>query len=286
MSGYKNFAIIGAGTLGSYVVRQFLKEKAAGTVNQVVVLTRQGSKTTVDGDAKVVAVDYSKKESIKSAFAGVDVAISTIGGSTLSWDALDLQASIAEAAKEAGVKLFVPSEFGNVTEGGTEGLFGAKASIQSQLKAIGLPYTLFYTGPWSDYLFNPYLWLDLPSGKATVGGDGNKKISFTSRTDVARYLAFVLTRVPAEQLRNRALKISGDTKSFNEVFQQYEAKTGKKLDVTYTSVSELDAKLAANPHDPASFLHRNFATAGPLQPLNNDLYPEWNPSSVVDNIVA
>jgi len=43
MSGYKNFAIVGAGTLGNFVIRQFLKEKAAGTVNEVVVLTRQVS---------------------------------------------------------------------------------------------------------------------------------------------------------------------------------------------------------------------------------------------------
>jgi hypothetical protein len=43
MSGYKNFAIAGAGTTGSFIVRQFLKEKAAGMVNQVVVLTRQVS---------------------------------------------------------------------------------------------------------------------------------------------------------------------------------------------------------------------------------------------------
>lgn len=41
MSGYKNFAIVGAGTLGNFVIRQFLNEKAAGTVNEVVVLTRQ-----------------------------------------------------------------------------------------------------------------------------------------------------------------------------------------------------------------------------------------------------
>jgi hypothetical protein len=40
MSGYKNFAIVGAGTTGSFVVRQFLGDKAAGIVNQVVVLTR------------------------------------------------------------------------------------------------------------------------------------------------------------------------------------------------------------------------------------------------------
>jgi pyrroline-5-carboxylate reductase len=47
MSGYRNFAIVGAGTLGNYIIRQFLKEKAAGTVNEVVVLTRQVSNTTI-----------------------------------------------------------------------------------------------------------------------------------------------------------------------------------------------------------------------------------------------
>jgi hypothetical protein len=43
MSGYKNFAVVGAGATGSYLVRQFVKDKAAGTVDRVVVLTRQVS---------------------------------------------------------------------------------------------------------------------------------------------------------------------------------------------------------------------------------------------------
>jgi saccharopine dehydrogenase-like NADP-dependent oxidoreductase len=41
MSGYTNFAVVGAGTLGNYVIQQLLKDKAAGTVKEVVVLTRQ-----------------------------------------------------------------------------------------------------------------------------------------------------------------------------------------------------------------------------------------------------
>jgi saccharopine dehydrogenase-like NADP-dependent oxidoreductase len=166
MSGYKNFAVVGAGTIGSFIIRQLLTDKAAGTVNDVVVLTRQasfastsdaptdqqsqGSKTTVGSGAKLITVDYSNKESIKKALTGVDVVISTISGT-----ALDLQPRIAEAAKEVGVKLFVPSEFGGTTEGATEGLFGAKANIQEQLKAIGIPYALFYTGPFADYLWGP-----------------------------------------------------------------------------------------------------------------------------------
>jgi pyrroline-5-carboxylate reductase len=41
MSGYTNFAVVGAGTLGNYIVQQLLKDKAVGTVKEVVVLTRQ-----------------------------------------------------------------------------------------------------------------------------------------------------------------------------------------------------------------------------------------------------
>jgi hypothetical protein len=41
MSDFKNFAIAGAGEIGSFIVRQFLQDKATGKVNEVVVLTRQ-----------------------------------------------------------------------------------------------------------------------------------------------------------------------------------------------------------------------------------------------------
>ena len=54
--------------------------------------------------------------------------------------------------------------------------------------------------------------LDVTSGKVSVAGDGNKQISFTSRTDIARYISYVLTQLPAEQLKNRTFTINGDVK--------------------------------------------------------------------------
>jgi len=282
MSGYKNFAVVGAGQIGSFIIHQLITDKAAGTVNDVVVLTRQGSKTTVDPAAKLIQVDYSEKESIKKALTGVDVVISTIPGA-----AIDVQPKLAEAAKEAGVQLFIPSEFGGSTEGETEGYMGAKAKIHDQLKAIGIPYALFYTGGFSDYLWTPYLGLDVKSGKVTIGADGSKPLPFTSRPDIARYLSYVLTHLPADQLKNRSFTIAGDTKSFNEIFKEYEAKTGNKVDVTYIPISELDARLASNPRDFFAFLHKFWATGGDpssSQKTDNDLYPDWNPSSVVDNL--
>ena len=111
---------------------------------------QQGSKTTIDGDVKVIPVDYSNKESIKDALIGIDVVISTVPPT-----ALGVQLGIAEAAKEAGVKLFVPSEFGGVTEGATEGVKASKARVQDQLKTVGIPYTLFYTGAYADFIWVP-----------------------------------------------------------------------------------------------------------------------------------
>ncbi|KAH9987380.1 hypothetical protein BJV77DRAFT_1138914 [Russula vinacea] len=243
MSGYKNFAVVGAATPEGQGCR---------IVNDVVVLTREASKA-VEGNAKVVQVDYSNEESIKNALTGVDVVISTVSATALM------------SRRDRGV-------------------FGAKANMQSQLKALGMPYAAFYTGPFSDFVWVPFVGLDVTSGKVSVGGDGNKQITFTARPDVARYISYVLTRLPAEQLKNRRFTISGDNKSFNEIFKAYEEKTGKKLEITYIPVSELDARLAANPQDLVAYLHRLYAVQGPFKRTDNYLYPDWNPSPVIDNL--
>ena|SRR6266702_5620732 len=54
--------------------------------------------------------------------------------------------------------------------------------------------------------------LDVTSGKVSVGGDGSNPIPFTSRPDIARYLSYALTHLPADQLKNRSFAIRGDTK--------------------------------------------------------------------------
>jgi hypothetical protein len=75
-----------------------------------------------------------------------------------------------------------------------------------------------------------------------------------------------------------------EKQSFNEIFRAYEAKTGKKLEVTYIPISELEARLASNPHDFVAFLHKMLATTRPVSQSDNHLYPDWNPSSVLENI--
>jgi uncharacterized protein YbjT (DUF2867 family) len=121
-------------------------------LSSALAVDTKSSKTTVQGDAKVIQVDYDSEASIKHALVGVDVVISTV-----PIPALDVQEKIAAAAKEVDVKLFVPSEYGGVTEGTTKGVAGVKANIQGRLKALGMPYATFYTGTWSDYAWVSYV---------------------------------------------------------------------------------------------------------------------------------
>jgi hypothetical protein len=51
----------------------------------------------------------------------------------------------------------------------------------------------------------------------TIGGDGNKQVKFTSRYDIARYVSYVLTHLPAGQLKNRAFSITGDNKVTSKI---------------------------------------------------------------------
>ena len=52
-------------------------------------------------------------------------------------------------------------------------------------------------------------------------------------------------------------------------------------------ISELDARLAANPKDFGAYVHKYWATAGAFEAFEkteNYLYPDWNPSPVIDHV--
>ena len=68
---------------------------------------------------------------------------------------VDVQEALARAAKAAGVKLFVPSEYGKDAEDIAGGLFLAKRRFTTLLKEIDLPYVKIFTGLWIDYCITP-----------------------------------------------------------------------------------------------------------------------------------
>ena len=101
--------------------------------------------------AKFATIDYNDQPTLVAAFQDVEVVISLVNGSP---DGIQGQKALADAAKAAGAKIFVPSEFGSPSPK-SEGRAALKVQVQDHLREIGLPYAVFYTGPWSDLIFGP-----------------------------------------------------------------------------------------------------------------------------------
>jgi hypothetical protein len=152
---YKNIAVVGAGGIGgpiSEVVITLSQQLTnADTKFQallseganVVVVTRPESSSvkSVAAGIKVISVAFTDVPALAAAFKEnkTEVVISTIGHGALSNQRL-----LGDAAKQADVKLFLPSEFGYSTIGQTEGELGLKTQFGEYLKEIGLPFARIF----------------------------------------------------------------------------------------------------------------------------------------------
>jgi hypothetical protein len=104
----------------------------------VIVVTRPESSTNkaLPAGVKVVSVVLTDVPALAAAFEEhrIEVVVSTVGH-----PALPNQKLLGDAAKQAGVKLFFPSEFGFSTIGQTQGELALKDQFAEHLKQIGLP---------------------------------------------------------------------------------------------------------------------------------------------------
>ncbi|BGP31462.1 hypothetical protein JCM10296v2_003226 [Rhodotorula toruloides] len=280
----KSVALAGAGTLGSVILPELLNAGLATTV-----VTRKDSKRDSSFPTGVVvkAVDYASLSSLVDALKGVDVVIATLTDR-------DAQVALVKAAKEAGVKLFVPGEFGNPTtnikQSEVHPIMYGKKQIQDLLKSVGLPALLVFNGPFPDTTFNAFLGFDPTTGHIRLVGKGDTPISWTTRLDVARFLVHHLTTLtsfpsPSEPA---ILRIEGDRKTYNQVVNIYR-RLYPKQDVRVMYVPVEDAEKIAK--DVQSDFIQSFieflllswekgATVDDGHELDNARWPEWNPKSV------
>ncbi|GME44353.1 putative isoflavone reductase family protein [Neofusicoccum parvum] len=101
-----NVLVIGAGgNVGRSTIKALLDENFL-----VTGLTRESSTATLPEGVRHLKTDLSES-SLAEAFRGQDAVVSTISSITPA-GALALQKTIIDAAIAAGVKVFVPSEFG------------------------------------------------------------------------------------------------------------------------------------------------------------------------------
>lgn len=240
MSPIKNVAIAGAsGSLGSVVFKTFVDSAKYN----IRVLKHSGSSSKFPEGTDVVEVDYSSIDSLTAALQGQDAVISTL--TTLS---IDAQFTLVDAAIAAGVKRFIPSEFGsNLDNPQTRALpvFTVKVKLQEYLKekaqSTPLSYTFVYNNAFLDWGLQHDFILGLKTDKVTLYDGGDKPFNTTTLTSVADALVGVLEH--PEETKNRAVYIKDTILTQNHLLElAKKAAPEKKFETVNVSIAELVAR--------------------------------------------
>ncbi|KAL1865137.1 hypothetical protein VTK73DRAFT_5462 [Phialemonium thermophilum] len=244
----KNVAVIGAsGNLGGPVVDELL---AAGFA--VTALSRASSTATFPPNVAVKKVDFSSTSDLTSALQGQDAVVSLIATA-----AVGAQRPIVDAAVAAGVRRYIPSEFGINTREAAQHPVGKILAgkigtvdylIEKAKENPGFTWTGISTGLFFDWgLRFGSLGIDVPNKTATIVDSGNEKWQASNLHHIGKAIAAVLRNPDA--VANEYIGTASFDVSQNEVLQAVEEVTGTKLSVTRVSSEDLrklgEEKLAA-----------------------------------------
>ncbi|KAI0139396.1 putative oxidoreductase CipA-like protein [Hypoxylon sp. NC0597] len=222
MSVFKNVAVAGAsGNFGPAVVNQLLEDGF-----KVTVLTRKGVNHTFPSSVTTIEVDYDSPETLVKALEGQDAVVSVVG-----FAGLTKQIPLIHAAIKAGVKRFLPSEYGGNAENENAlslPLFQPKKATSELLKkeaaAGNITYTLVSSGPFLDMALKFGLSADLKGKTIKLWDGGDRPYSTTTIPSTAKAVSGVLKH--PEETKNRNVFVRNATLTQKSLFEKVKKATG------------------------------------------------------------
>ncbi|PMD37523.1 putative isoflavone reductase like protein P3 [Hyaloscypha variabilis F] len=213
----KNVAIVGAsGTIGAPILKAIIE---SGKFN-VSVLSRIGSKATFPPSVKVISVDATSVDSLTAALQGQDAVISAVGHEGFLG-----QSVLFDAAVAAGVKRFIPSEFGSDISNPNAAklpVFGPKIAIRKHIEqkvkaGADITYTYVVNAPFLDWGIEVGFLLDYKEGKPRIFDGGDVPFSATSLPSVGLATVGVLTHY--EETKNRQVTVNDIVITQNQLLE-------------------------------------------------------------------
>ena len=144
--------VVGAGgtNIGHYIATTLSKDSSF----ELSILSRAGSRSTYPRNAKIITIpNKPTHEDYVLALRGQDAVVSGLG-----FEGKPTEKALIDAAIEAGVKRFLPSEYGvdntNPAASGLSPVFKRKADVIEYLKSkegSGLSWTAVPTGMWLEW---------------------------------------------------------------------------------------------------------------------------------------
>ncbi|KAK7040687.1 hypothetical protein VNI00_009593 [Paramarasmius palmivorus] len=189
MSTFKSFALVGA---GGYIGKHILKAFQTIGINPLII-TRNPSASSFPTSLTVASIDFDKSDNIAQLLEEhrIQVVVSAISSSVPA----EQQRHLADAAKKAGVKVFVSSEFGLPTNGASHVAEAIVPDVHREKDQ--------FAGMFAGYVS----WLGAVevNGKFNIEYEkDNAEVSVTHEDDIGG------------ELENRIFRIAGENLSFED----------------------------------------------------------------------
>ncbi|MFD2513373.1 NmrA family NAD(P)-binding protein [Pontibacter locisalis] len=277
------------GDLGSRIAQSLLKRSAniraivrAGSSNdKVTALQKQG--------ATIVEVDYGSASDLVKACHGASCVVSALSG--LREVILDVQTKLLDAAVEAGVPRFIPSDFAidfTKLPYGTNRNLDLRKEFHERLNKALIAPTSILNGMFSDLLTGQAPLVQFGLKKVIYWGDADQLLDFTTMDNTAEYTA----AAALDPHTPRYLRIAGDVLNAYGLRDAASEATGKKfglirvggLGVLDTMIKVTKFIIPGNdevypPWQGMQYMRNMLSGLPKLEPLDNDRYSsiQWTP---------
>ncbi|WP_157966532.1 NmrA family NAD(P)-binding protein [Fastidiosibacter lacustris] len=295
----KVIALVG----GTGHVGKLIAESLLGNPNvQLRLLVRPDSRQKVkaleERGAQIIEgeIGVGNEDALASLCQGAMTVISAVqGGPDII---IDGQKQLLIAARKAGVKRFIPSDFslnlfkvtpGHIITSDWRLTFSDIADKErGNIEVVHILNGGFLD---SGIMFDFLRLIDVKESVAYVWGDGKQNMDWTTYVDAAQYTAEVAID---ERPVPRAFKVAGNVLNFHEIVKLYEEASGDKLKIVQLgSMADLDLRieelLKGGQQNFLSFLplmyYRSLLNGeAKLDLLMNDRYPSIKPTTMREYI--
>ena len=255
----KTIVVVGAtGNLGEKIINALLVKGAE--VKAIVRLETDLKKINEleKKGVKLCQVDFGNKSEISKHCQGAHCVVSALAG--LRETIVDAQKIILNAAIEANVRRFIPSDysidFTNLIEGQNRNL-DLRREFHQYLDKAPIKATTIFNGPFMDLLTTDMPLIMFKQKRVLCWGNPDQVMEFTTTHNVAEFTA----EVALDDDSPRYLRIAGDRLSCNQFAELLTRLTGKKYKIFRPGGIKLLNILIK--------ITRFFS------PSKKDLYPAW-----------
>ena len=262
--------VIGYGLLGGNVLRALTSPPFASQVH-THVLVKPASMANPTKRAKLDSFAASGVTLVEGDVADGPAALATllvvhsirtVVNVAMTWPPTDVDTPVLVACKAAGVRHFIPSDYGFWADDMDESSpmwtfrYRAKAALHETIRRSGLDYTFFAVGGFAELLFkNNVFGVELATRTVKAPVSFDTRVTFTYTRDVGQLIAHAVVDPAA---RNALLYV-GQVYTYEQVAAALEAATGEEVTRVAVSVEEAQAAIAKSRMDFQSMFMVEFA---------------------------